>query len=102
MEKIFNIDETVLEVINEKSESYNVAVTKPQPITFQKIQEAVELVFGITDLGNKTKLRPYPDARKFFVKAAYKRVTLDKDQIMSFINRKRSVFYHNFREANKL
>ncbi len=98
---MFAVEQTVQAMQLEHIEGYNTK-THVQKLTFDAVKLAVEKNFKIKDLMKKTNAVPYPDARKFFVKVAYKNVSIDEGEIMSFLNKHRTTFYHNMTQAQNI
>lgn len=99
---LFELEQTVHAAQMEYMESYNVSSKRPQPLGLAGIKKAVERVFGVFDIAKNTNAKPYPDARKLFVRIAHRNSTLDEGAIMSFIGRHRTSFYHNMSQGENL
>lgn len=98
---LFAVEQTVQAMQLEYIEGYNIKSAK-QRLTLDTIQEAVEKTLHIENLTKNTNAVPYPDARKLFVKVAYKNVSIDEGEIMGHVKRHRTSFYHNMTQAQNL
>lgn len=99
---LFEVEQTVHAAQMEYMESYNVSSKRPQPLGLAAIKIAVERVFGVFDIKKDTNAKPYPDARKLFVRIAHRNSTLDESAIMKYIGKHRTSFYWNIRQAENL
>lgn len=97
----FAVEQTIQAMQLEYIEGYNTK-TALQRLTLEGVRIAVEKIFGIEHLAKKTNARPYPDARKIFVLICWKRVSIDEGEIMDYIQRHRTSFYHNKTQGENL
>lgn len=97
----FEVEQIVHAMQTEYILGYNVKTAR-QKLTLEAIKLAVENELLIEDMTKNTRRRPYPEARQLFVKVAYLNYTLDEGEIMEYIGKHRTSFYHSIKQAESL
>ena len=96
---IFAIEQTVRAA---QMEYMRELAPKKKSASLEDVKIAVENMLKLVDLRKNTNKVPYPDARKLFVKIAYPKISIDHSEIMEYIGKQRTSFYHNINQANNL